>query len=125
AGHSTLRSSRALEPLLVHLRELGVVPPAAAVVAATPAEELLERYRRFLFGERGLATGTVRGYVDIVRPFLTGRVAADGSGLELLAARDVSAYVLAECPGRSQGSAKLLVTALRSLLGFLHVEGVL
>ncbi len=124
-GHTTLRSSRALEPLLAHLRELGVVRPAAAVVATTPAEELLERYRRFLFGERGLATGTVRGYVDIVRPFLAGRVAADGSGLELLAARDVTAYVLAECPGRSQGSAKLLVTALRSLLGFLHVEGVL
>jgi len=33
--------------------------------------------------------------------------------------------VLAVCPGRSRGSAKLLVTALRSLLGFLHVEGML
>jgi site-specific recombinase XerD len=125
AGHTTLRSSRALEPLLAHLRELGVVQPAAVVVAATPAEELLERYRRYLLGERGLATGTVRGYVDIVRPFLAGRVAADGSGLERLAASDVTAFVLVECPGRSQGSAKLLVTALRSLLGFLHVDGVL
>ncbi len=125
AGHTTLRSSRALEPLLAHLRELGVVEPAAAVVATTPAEELLERYRRYLLVERGLATGTVRGYVDIIRPFLAGRVMADGSGLERLAARDVSAFVLAECPGRSRGSAKLLVTALRSLLGFLHVEGVL
>lgn len=125
AGHTTLRSSRALEPLLAHLRELGVVQPAAVVVAATPVEELLERYRCYLLVERGLAAGTVRGYVDIVRSFVAGRVAADGSGLERLAARDVSAYVLAECPGRSQGSAKLLVTALRSLLGFLHVEGVL
>src|SRR5712691_8507414 len=105
AGHTTLRSSRALEPLLAYLRELGVGQPAAVVVAATPAEELLERYRRYLLCERGLA--------------------ADGPGLERLAARDVSAYVLAECPGRSQGSAKLLVTALRSLLGFLHFEGVL
>ncbi len=125
AGHTTLRSSRALEPLLAHLRELGVVQPAAVVVAATPAEELLERYRRYLLEERGLAAGTVRGYVDIIRPFVIGWVAADGSGLERLAARDLSAYVLAECPGRSRGSAKLLVTALRSLLGFLHVEGML
>jgi len=37
----------------------------------------------------------------------------------------VTAFVLAECPRRSRGSAKLLVTALRSLLGFLHVDGVL
>ncbi|MGH3032644.1 MAG: tyrosine-type recombinase/integrase, partial [Gaiellaceae bacterium] len=110
--------------MLEHLREQGV-EPATAVVAATPADELLERYRRYLLLERGLATGTVRGYVEIVRPFLAGRVAADGSGLERLAARDVTAFVLAECPGRSRGSAKLLVTALRSLLGFLHVDGVL
>lgn len=125
AGHTTLRSLRALEPLLAYLRELGEVQPAAVVVSATPVEELLERYRRYLLGERGLAEGTVRGYVDIVRSFVAGRVAADGSGLERLAARDVSAYVLAECRGRSRGSAKLLVTALRSLLGFLHVDGVL
>ncbi|MEX2035589.1 MAG: tyrosine-type recombinase/integrase [Xanthobacteraceae bacterium] len=124
AGHATLRSSRALEPLLAYLRGLGV-EPAPVVVAATPADELLERYRRYLLVERGLAAVTVRGYVDIVRPFLAGRVAADGSGLERLAARDVTAFVLAECPGRSRGSAKLLVCALRSLLGFLHVDGVL
>ena len=31
--------------------------------------------------------------------------------------------MLAACPGRPKGSAKLTVTALRSLLGFLHVDG--
>src|SRR6266496_4740856 len=76
AGHMTLRSSRALDPLLAHLRELGVVQPAGVVVTATPAEELLERYRRYLLVERGLAAGTVRGYVDIIRPFLAERVLA-------------------------------------------------
>jgi len=124
AGHATLRSPRALEPLLEYLRGLGV-EPVPVLVTATAADALLERYRRYLLVERGLTTGTVRGYVDIVRPFLAGRVAGDGSGLERLAARDVSAFVLAEVPGRSRGSAKLLVTALRSLLGFLHVDGVL
>ena len=49
AGYTTLRSPRALEPLLAYLRELGVVP-APVVIAATPAEELLERYRRYLLG---------------------------------------------------------------------------
>jgi integrase/recombinase XerD len=37
----------------------------------------------------------------------------------------VLAFVLAECPYRRPGSAKLLVTALRSLLGYLHVEGLI
>ncbi len=42
-----------------------------------------------------------------------------------LAPSDVTGFVLAQCPQRSPGSAKLLVTALRSLLRFLHVEGML
>jgi integrase/recombinase XerD len=37
----------------------------------------------------------------------------------------VTAFVLATCPGMRKGSAKLTVTALRSLLGFLHVEGLI
>ena len=124
AGQVTLRSARALQPLLEYLRELGVTPPAVPIVS-TPAEELLGRYRDYLLRERGLTAGTVRGYVDLVRPFVAGRVETDGLGLGCLTAADVSGYLLAACPGRSRTSAKLLVTALRSLLGFLHVEGVL
>jgi integrase/recombinase XerD len=69
---------------------------------------------------------TARGYLDAVRPFLAGRAGQEG-GLELagLTAADVTAFVLAACPGRAVGPAKLTVTALRSLLGFLHVDGVL
>ena len=33
--------------------------------------------------------------------------------------------MLATCPGKPKGSAKLTVTALRSLLGFLHVAGLI
>ena len=32
---------------------------------------------------------------------------------------------MARCPAQARGSAKLTVTALRSLLGFLHLEGIL
>jgi site-specific recombinase XerD len=88
-------------------------------------EALLERYRRYLLGERGLAAGTARGYLDAVRPFLDGREAAGGLRLERLTAAEVCAFVVARCPGEARGSAKLTVTAMRSLLGFLHVEGVI
>ena len=63
--------------VLGYLRGLGVVP-AVEPPALTAAGELLEQYRRYLTVERGLTAGTVRGYVDIVRPFVESRVASTG-----------------------------------------------
>jgi site-specific recombinase XerD len=41
-----------------------------------------------------------------------------------LTAADVIGFVVARCPTQSRGAAKLTVTALRSLLGFLHLRGM-
>lgn len=123
-GYVLWLSPKALVPLLGYLRRLGAVPlPALAPV--TPAGELLGRYRHYLVTERGLAATTARGYADMVRPFLAGRENAGGLGLGQLTAAEVTAFVLATCPGKPKGSAKLTVTALRSVLGFLHVEGLI
>jgi site-specific recombinase XerD len=72
-----------------------------------------------------VAATTARGYADMVRPFLAGREDAGGLGLGELTAAEVTAFVLATCRGMPKGSAKLTVTALRSLLGYLHVEGLI
>ena len=125
AGYSRYRSPRALAPLLEYLRGLGATPPAPPAVAATPVEALLERYRRYLTAQRGLHAATARGYAHMVRPFLAARATAGGLDLESLTALDVTSFVLAECSRRSRGSLKLMVSALRSLLGYLHSEGVL
>lgn len=125
AGYTRFRSVDALVPLLGYLRGLGVTPRAPVVVAVGPVEVLLERYRRYLFLERGLAGETVRGYVKMVRPFLAGRAGSGGLDLEHLRAGDVSAFLVGVSREGRGGSVKLVVTALRSLLGFLHVEGVL
>ena len=124
ARFSSLRGVQGLVPLLGFLRGLGVVP-AVERPALTAAGELLERYRRYLAIERGLTAESARGYVDIVRPFVESRVDASGR-LELreLSAADVLGFLLAESGRRSRKSAKLLVTSLRSLLRFLHVEGL-
>jgi site-specific recombinase XerD len=87
-------------------------------------EALLERYRRYLRVERRLAAVTIEGYVCRVR-FVERRVVGAGLSLEDLAAGDVVAFVLSDRPRRSRGSVKLTVTALRSLLRFLHVDGAL
>ena len=124
AGYSNLYSRRALVPLLGYLRGLGVVDEPVAV-AETAVDVLLDRYRDYLVVERGLDAGTARGYLQKVRPFIEGRLRGDRLDLEGLRAADVSAFALAVCPLHSVSTAKLTMTALRSLLGFLHVEGEL
>lgn len=123
AGYVNYVTPRALGALLEHMRDLGVVPPADEPTLSE-VEVLLGSYRSWLCSERGLAAVTARNYADMVRPFVASRSDAAGElDLRGMVAGDVLAFVLAECPHRRPGSAKLLVTALRSLLGYLHVEG--
>ena len=122
AGYVEYRSVRALRPLLDYLAPLGVLP-APPEVRLDAVEELLGRYRDYLLCERGLTAGTVRGYVDCVRPFAAGRARGDALDLAAVTAADVTGFVLATCPARAVGSAKLIVCALRSLLGWLHLTG--
>lgn len=124
AGYTNYYSDRAMVSLMGYLRGLGVAPAAVAAVADTPVEVLLDRYGCYLSVERGLTAGTVEDYVRAVGPFLAGCVAGGELALAQLTAGDVTAFVVARCPRQARGSAKLTVTALRSLLGFLHVDGV-
>jgi integrase/recombinase XerD len=125
AGYTLWLSRKALAPLLEYLHGIGAAPPEP-VVALRPAEAMLAHFGEYLTSQRGLTASTARGYVDAVRPFLRTRERPGGSlELEGLAPADITTFVVAELPGRRRGSAKLTVTALRSLLGFLHVEGVL
>lgn len=122
AGYVEYRSVKALQPLLDYLAPLGVLPVPQPVPPG-PVEGLLGRYRDWLLGERGLTAGTARGYVDCVRPFVVTRLRGEVLELAELSAGDVTGFVLAACPGRAVGSAKLIVCALRSLLGWLHLTG--
>jgi site-specific recombinase XerD len=123
AGYGDYLSVRAIGPMLGHLRAIGAAPVAVAQEPASPTEVLLARFGVYLTVERGLVAGTAVDYRHAVRPFLADREASGGLRLEQLTARGVTAFVVAYCPGRARGSAKLTVTALRSLLGFLHLDG--
>lgn len=122
AGYVEYLSNKALRPLLDYLSPLGVLPIPAPVELG-PVDLLLAEYRDYLLGERGLTEGTVRGYVDAVRPFVDSRLRVGDLDLAGLAAADVTRFVLAACPGRATGSAKLIVCGLRSLLRWLHLRG--
>jgi site-specific recombinase XerD len=123
-GYVLWLSAKALVPLPGHLRDLGAVPPVPPVALAGP-DALLETYRHYLVAERGLVAGSAGAYVTAVRPFVTAQAVGDPPSLAALTPADVAGFVLAACPGRSTASAKLVVTALKSLLGFLHVEGLI
>ena len=124
-GYTLWLSRKALVPMLDYLRGLGVVPPAPSP-PRTLRQELLDRYYQYLVTERGLKPTSARGYISLVDPFLRNRETPDGRlGLQNLQAGDVTRFVVTSAPGRAVGSAKLLVCALRSLLNYLHVDGVL
>lgn len=119
-GYTCWLSLRGLAPLLGYLREVGVVPPLVPAACSGPVEEVLADYRAYLLRERGLVASTVGSYEAGARLFLTWRATGDVEGVT---AGDVTRFVVGECSVRSRGSAKILVTALRSLLRFLFVTG--
>jgi integrase/recombinase XerD len=121
-GVRMFRSLLALEPVLGYLRELGVAPDAVVLAPVTAVDGLVERYRRYLLLERALTPGSVKIYVRAVRPFLERFERAGGLELERITTAEVSAFMLAQASW--PGAARSAATALRSLLGFLHVTGL-
>lgn len=93
-----------------------VAPPALV-------DALVAEFRGFLTAERGLAAETVRCYGNHARAFLTWVPEPVDVALVDLSAGQVTGYVVEYCQGRNTESAKAMVTALRSLLRFLHVTG--
>jgi site-specific recombinase XerD len=126
ASYSNSLTARSLRPLLDYLRELGVLAAPGPAVATGPCDRLLERYRAYLFVERGLMASTVELNVRLVRPFLGDHVSAAGGQLELqrLNAGEVATFVVAQSRKRPRSVGRL-VTGLRSLLRFMYIDGVI
>jgi site-specific recombinase XerD len=113
---------RAVIPLVEYLHALGVAPrPKVAITG--PVELVVEDYRCYLLNERALTPTVVGKYTRVAREFLASCVQAGGLEMSELSAASVTGYVVRECHGRRAGSAKHLVTGLRSLLGFLFLAG--
>jgi integrase/recombinase XerD len=60
------------------LRGLGVLAAEEPAPAGSPTDRLLASFERYLLVERGLAAGTVRGYVAHARGFLDELACGDG-----------------------------------------------
>lgn len=107
--------------LLGYLRGRGVVPIARPRVATSPTDRFLREYAEYLARERALSAATIRGYSDVAREFIATR--RDGLRWDRLRPGQISAFVLREARRWSVGHCKYHVTALRSLLRYLHQVG--
>jgi integrase/recombinase XerD len=124
-GRSNLLTTKSLEPFVGFLRRGGVPePPTAAPI--DPVELLIERYGRHLRQHKGLVDGTVHFYAYVARLFLSERLMIDGDAgaLSTLRPADVVEFTGRVCEGRGLSSARQAVSALRSLLRWLQVEGL-
>jgi integrase/recombinase XerD len=119
--HRSQWSRSGLLCLLDVLRELGVAGVRAPVRPGSDTEALLGVFERYLLEERGLAIGTVAGYVAHARRFLGG---LSGRELHELDAGDVTAAVLCEVDrGVSVSAAQNFVAGLRLFLRYCFLDG--
>ncbi len=127
AGHTRYASIRTVRRVLDYLQRFEVVPRQAFDAVLGPADVMLDRFRRYLTVELALVAVTARAYLDMVRPFIQGRLPADCRelNLERLTAADIISFVVTRCPRLNRGAAKLTFTALRTFLRFLHLDGVI
>jgi integrase/recombinase XerD len=109
--------------LLRHLQATGALQPALVAVPRTASAEVEDRYATYLRDERGLCRATLLNYILLVHRFLVDRFGQGLVGLGQLRANDAPRFVLRHAPAMSPGRAKLLVTAIRSCLRFLHLRG--
>jgi site-specific recombinase XerC len=122
--YSGFRSERGLAPLLMFLRELGVVPVAPVVTPTDPMEILLGRFADYLRNQRGLAPATVVSYISQVRPFLAWHDGLRDARWESLTPAQVDRFVVARAGGQRSRSVQVGLTAVRALVRWLCLEGM-
>ncbi|WP_406191692.1 site-specific integrase [Streptomyces sp. NBC_01017] len=105
-------SSRALVPLLAHLRSVGAVPEALVPVDDSEVGVLLSEYRQYLRDERGVVEVSVRRYLPPVRAFLSTVPLPLAQGLAGLTAEHVTRFVLEGAACRSTADARPLAGAV-------------
>jgi site-specific recombinase XerD len=120
------RSSAVSRPGLVCLvgvlRDLGIVGSEPPASAGSPLDLVLSSFERYLVSERGLAPGTIVGYVTHARWFVEG---LGREGVAGLSAAEVTGAVLRKAAsGVSVAAAQYFVPGLRAFLRFCFLEGL-
>ena len=122
-GRARFRGTQGLVLLVSFLRDAGAVPPPTAAEPGDETAVLVAEFAGYLAGERGLRPQTIVLYSGTARRFLNSLPDGGDGILAGLTADAVRSFVIAESGRRGTGSLKNQVTAVRSLLRFLHLRG--
>jgi integrase/recombinase XerD len=123
AGYQNRTTARGVAPLVGYLRALEVAPQRAVPPPATAIEALIAEFDDYLTHERGLVSATVHHHRRFARLFLTELGVTAEAGLAGVTAGAVTSFMVSQAQRRSPGDMRSLVSAVRSLLRFLHLTG--
>jgi site-specific recombinase XerD len=121
-GVRSAPTTRTFRWLVDYLREVGQAPTVVVAPPRSDLDVLLERYRRFVLHERGLAPDTVTNYARPLRVFLAEH---DGVDLREMTAADVSGFMTRQAARLSPRGLERAATSLRSFFGFALAEGLI
>ena len=124
-GRARFRGTQGLALLVSFLRDAGAAPQPAPAGTGDETEALVAEFAVYLAAERGLRPQTVVLYSGAARRFLNSLPEGGDGILAGLTADAVRSFVIAESSRRGAGSLKNQVTAVRSLLRFLHLRGLI
>jgi site-specific recombinase XerD len=105
------------------LHNMGVVCIQAPKIVTGPLDHINDEFRKYLEQERGLAQTTMERYLPFARQFLIDCFSHDPIKFSRLCAKDITGFILRHAHDHSPGTAKLMVTSLRSFLRFLKIRG--
>lgn len=113
-----------LKRLLGFLQTIGAIdPPPPPTLEKTAVDFLCADFAAYLNEERGLTHATVKNYLPSVQRFLLQRFGVGSLRLEELNTENISTFILEQAQQLTPKRVQLVVTALRSFLRFLFVDG--
>jgi site-specific recombinase XerD len=112
-----------LRQLLRFLRERGLVAEPVHCTAAWPVDETIMAFATHLREVRGLAERTIEWYGELASAFLRARFGCGPVDLSTLSPDDVVEYVTLQASRMPARRLKLVITALRALLGYGQMRG--
>jgi site-specific recombinase XerD len=124
-GHKDLVSRTGARSLVGYLIRVGVIPGHGLTIPEGPARPLLERYRRYLETERGLTARSVETYVGVAGRLASAVERGGVISWQRVQPRDITRFLLDNCPPPGGGHAPGIVAPLRSFLRFCYLEGVI
>jgi site-specific recombinase XerD len=125
AGNRRWCTVRSMQPMLTVLRDMRVIPVVEQQSPVSAVEAMLVAYRRYLMVERRLAAASVITRVGVARRFLPRLAVDDELRFNQLTPAAVSGFVLDQSRRYRPASMRVLTVALRCLVRFLFLTGVI